>query len=108
MPQNFGSLPPNWVDIGNECQHIPLNCPWTITSEHATLTVVIICLEWTFNYDFWLKVTARPEGNLNISKKIDINKHHPLLESLSEALNDFKVFLNPTRTPINFIFLENH
>ena len=34
-------------------------------------------------------MTAHSEGNPNISKQINIDKHHPLLESLSEALNDY-------------------
>ena len=38
---------------------------------------------------FWIRVTAHPEENPNISQQIDIDKHHPLLESLSEALNDY-------------------
>ena len=67
MPQKSESLPPNWDDIDDERQHIPLNCQWIITSGNETLTVVITCLKWTFNYDFWIKVTAHPEGNPNIS-----------------------------------------
>ena len=41
MPQNLEDNPPNWDEIDDECQHIPLNCPWTITSGSETLTVVI-------------------------------------------------------------------
>ena len=26
MPQKSENLPPNWDDIDDECQHIPLNC----------------------------------------------------------------------------------
>ena len=33
-------------------------------------------------------MTAHPEGNPHIAKQIDINKHNPLLESLSEALDE--------------------
>ena len=88
MPHKLDYLPPNWDDIEDECQHISLRCPWSITSEDETLTVVITCLKRTFNCDFWIKVTAQPEGNPNISKQIDINEHNPLLESLSEAQND--------------------
>ena len=61
MPQNLENNPPKWDDIDDECQHIPLNCPWTITPGNGTITVVIICLKWTFNYDFWIRVTAHPE-----------------------------------------------
>ena len=95
MPHKPENLPPNWDNIEDECQHIPLNCPWTITSENETLTVVITCLKRTFNYDFWIRVKAHPQGNLGISKQIDINKHNPLLVSLSEALDDYEDFLEP-------------
>ena len=88
MPQKSEKLPPIWDDIDGECQHIPLNCPWTITSGNETLTYIITCLKWTFNYNFWIRVTAHPEGYSNNSKQTDINKHNPLLVSLSEALDD--------------------
>ena len=95
MPLKLEKLPPNWDDIEGECQHIPLNCPWTITSENGTLTVVITCLKWTFNYDFWIRVTAHSEGNPSISKQKDINKQNPLHVSLSEALDDYEEFPEP-------------
>ena len=95
MPQKSVNLLPNWHDIDDECQHIQFNCPWTITSGNETLTVVITCLKWTFNYDFWIRVTAHPEGNPNISKQKDINKDNPLLESLSEALDEYEDFPEP-------------
>ena len=37
-------------------------------------------------------MTAHPEGNPNIWKQKDINKHNPLLVSLSEALDDYEDF----------------
>ena len=37
-------------------------------------------------------MTAHPEEDPNISKQIDINKHNPLLVSLSEALDDYEDF----------------
>ena len=40
-------------------------------------------------------MTAHPEESPNISKRIDIGKHHPLLESLSDALNDYVGFSKP-------------
>ena len=92
MPQNLENNPPDWDEIDDECQHIPLNCPWTITSGTETLTVVITCTKWIFNYDFWIRVTAHPEWNRNISKQIDINKNNPLLESLSEVLDEYEDF----------------
>ena len=95
MPQKSENLPRTWDDIDDECQHIPLNCPWTITSGDETLTVVITCLKRTFNYDFWIRVTAHPEGNPSISKQIDINKPNPLLVSLSKVLDDYEDFPEP-------------
>ena len=88
MLQKFENLPLNWDDIGGECQHIPLNYPWTITFENETLTVVNTCLKWTFKYDFWIRVTAHPERKPSISERIDVNKHNLLFESLSEAADD--------------------
>ena len=95
MTQKSENLSLNWDDIDGECQFIPLNCPWTITSGNETLTVVTTCLKWTFNYDLRIRVTAHPEGNHNISKQIDISKHNPLLVSLSEALDDYEDFPEP-------------
>ena len=89
MPQIFENLRSNWDDIKEDCEHISLACPWTITSKDGTLEFIITSLEWTFKYDFWIRVTTHSEGNPNISKQINVNKHHPLLESLSEALNDY-------------------
>ena len=95
MPQNFENLPPNWDDIEEESQHVPLTCPWTITCTDGTLELIITSLEWTFNYDFRIRVTAHLEGNPNISKQININRHHLLLEHLSAALNDYVNFPEP-------------
>ena len=95
LPHKLEDLPPNWDDFEEECQHIPLNCPRTITSEDETLRVVITCLKWTFNYDLWIRVTAHPEGKPIISKQVDIKKHHPLMASLSEAVNDYEDFPEP-------------
>ena len=95
MPRKSDNFPPNWDNIDDECQYLPLNCPWTITSANETLTVVITFLKWTFEYDFWIRVTAHPEENPHISKQIGINKHNPLLESLSEALDEYEDFHEP-------------
>ena len=91
-PQKSEYLPPKWNDIDDECQHSPLISPWTITSENENLTVVITCLKWIINYDFWIRVTAHPKGNSSISKQIDLSMHNPLLLSLSEALDDYEDF----------------
>ena len=58
MPQKIEELPPNWDDIEEECQHIPLKFPWTIACADGTLAFIITNLEWTFNYGFWIRVTA--------------------------------------------------
>ena len=89
MPQNLENLPPNWDDIKKECEHISLACLCTINCKDGTLKFVITSLEWTFNYDFWIRVTAHSEGNSNISQQLNIDNHHPSVESLSEALNDY-------------------
>ena len=102
MPQKSENLPPNWDDIDDECQHIPLNCPWTINSGDEDLTVVITCLKMTFNFDFWIRVTAHPEGNPNILKQIEINRYNPLLVSLSEALDDYEDFPEPHLNSYHF------
>ena len=89
MPQNFENLPLNWDDIKEDCKHISLACPWTISCKDGTLEFIFTSLEWTFNHDFWIRVTVHSEGNPNNSKQINIDNHHPLFESLSEALNDY-------------------
>ena len=92
MPQIFENLPPIWDDNGEECEHVSLTCPRTITCKDGTLVLIITSLEWTSNYDFWKRVTTHPEENPNILNQINIKKHHPLLKSLSEALNDYVKF----------------
>ena len=94
MPQKIEDLPLKWDDIEEECEKVPLNCRWTTTCEDGTLAVIITSLEWTFNNDFWKRVKAHPK-NPNNSKRININKHHPILEFLSEALNGYLNFPEP-------------
>ena len=102
MPRKLEKFPPNWDEIRDQCPYAPLNCPRTITSEEKTLTVVIMWLKWTFNFNLWITVTAHPEEKPNISKIIGINKHHPLLASLSEALNDYEDFPEPHLSSYQF------
>ena len=45
MPQKIEDLPPNWDDIEEASQHVPLNFAWTITCEDGTLVFVITSLE---------------------------------------------------------------
>ena len=92
MPQKFENLPPNWDNIDDECQHIALNCPWTLTSNNESFTIIITCLKWTYNYNFWIRVTAHPQEDPKTSKQINIDEHHPLLKSLSEALYKYDEF----------------
>ena len=103
MPQKLDNSPLDKIPE-NECKHVPLNCPWIIKSKDETLTVIITCLKWTFNYDFWIRVTVHPEGNSGISTQIDLDDHHPLLKSLSGALNLYEDFpelhLNPFQLEI--------
>ena len=94
MLQKFENLPPNWNDIEDERQHNLLKCLSINVSGDETLTVVITFLKRTFNYYFWIRATAYPEGHPKNTKQIDINRHNPLLEYLSEALNDYKDFLD--------------
>ena len=89
-----------------ECKHVALNCPWIIASEDETLTVIITCLKWTFNYDFWIRVTVHPEGNSDLSKQIDLDDHYPLLKSLSDALNLYEDFPEPHLISFQLEILE--
>ena len=94
MPQKLDNSPLDKLPE-NECKQVPLNCPWIIASKDETLTVIITCLKWTFNYGLWIRVTVHPEGNSDLSKQIDLNDYHPLLKSLSEALNLYEIFPEP-------------
>ena len=89
MPQNFETLPPIWEDIKKDCEHISLACQWTISCKDGTLEFIITSMEWNFNHDFWMRVTVHSEGNPNILKQNNIDKHHLFFESLSEALSDY-------------------
>ena len=96
MPKNFESSIMNLDEISEEeCKYIPLNCLWTITSADTSLTDIITCLKRTFNYDFCVRVTAYPPGAPNVYKQIDLFDHHPLLRSVTDALNLYKAFPEP-------------
>ena len=96
MPQNVKNLILESDDLPEvDCEHSPLSCPWTINSKDENLTVIITCLKWTFNYDFRVRVLARPQGAPNISKQIDLDDHHPLLRSLTDAPNLCEAFAEP-------------
>ena len=89
-----------------ECNHIPLNCIWPITSQVANQTVIITCLKWTFNFEFCVRVTASRIGAPNISKQIDLDDHHPLRRSLTDALHLYEAFLEPHLNSHQFENLE--
>ena len=94
MPQKLDNSPLDKIPE-NESKHVPLNFPWIITSKDGTLTVIITCLKWTFNYDFWVRVTVHPEENSEISKQMDLDDHLPLLKSLSDAFILYEAFPEP-------------
>ena len=78
-----------------ECNHIPLNFIWPITSQNTNQTVIITCLKWTFNFEFCVRVTAHQLGAPNFSKHIDLDDHHSLLRSLTDALHLYEAFPEP-------------
>ena len=78
-----------------ECKHIRLNCFWPINSQDTSLTVIITCLKWNFNFEFCVQVTVYPLGAPNISKQIDLDNHNPLLRSIADALNLYQAFPEP-------------
>ena len=77
----------------DEKQHF--NCPWTITKNNENITVNIIYLKWTFNYDFWIRVEIHPQGNPKASQLLVIDKLHPLFKSLAIALLNYYEFPEP-------------
>ena len=96
MPQNFESSITHLNEIPQEkWKHIPLNCNWPITSKATNPTVIITSLKWTFNFEFCVRVTAYLLGAPNISEQIDLDDHHPLLRSLTDALHLYEAFLEP-------------
>ena len=98
MPKNIKSSITHLDELPEEeCKHIPLNCIWPITSLDTNLTVIITCLKWTFNFEFCIRVTAYQLGSPNISKQIDLDDHHPLLRSLTDALHLHEAFPEPNR-----------
>ena len=96
MPKKSESSITHLDDLPEEeCNHIPLNCIWPITSQDTNQTVIITCLKWTFNFEFCVRVTAYQLGAPNISQQIDLDDHHPLLRSLTDALHLYEAFPEP-------------
>ena len=66
-PTNQNSVVWNTLaDDGFEMQH--LNCSGTVTRNNESLTVNIIYLKGTLNYDFWISVEIHPQGNPKASQ----------------------------------------
>ena len=78
-----------------DCKHIPLKCIWPITYQDTNLKVIITCLTWTFSLEFCVQVTTYQLGAPNVSKQRDLDDHHPLLRSLTDALHLYEAFLEP-------------
>ena len=97
MPQKFENSITHLDELPDEeSKHIPLNCLWPIISQDTNLTVIITCSKWTFNFVFFCAwVTAYPLGAPNISEQIDLDDYHPLLRSLTNALNLYEAFPEP-------------
>ena len=96
MPQKFENSILGLDEIPEvEYKHIPLSCLWTLTSNNTSLTVIITCLKWTFNYDFCVQVTAHLLGAPNVLKQLDLDDYHPLLTSLIDALYLYESFPEP-------------
>ena len=96
MPKKNGSSITHLDDLPEEeCNQIPLNCIWPITSQDTNQTVIITCLKWTFNHEFCVRATAYQLGAPNISKQIDLDDHHPLLRSFTDALYLYEAFPEP-------------
>ena len=77
-----------WNTLGDdgfdEIQHF--NCPWTITTHNESITVNIIYLKRSFNYDFWTRVEIHPQGKPKAFQLSDIFEVHPLFKSLATTL----------------------
>ena len=93
MPKKTESSITHLDDLPEEeCNHIPLNCIWPITSQDMNQTVIITCLKWTLKVDFCVRVTAYQLGAPNFSRQIDLDDHIPLLRSLTDALHLYEAF----------------
>ena len=79
----------------DECKHLPLNCLWNLISKDTSLTAILTFLKWTFKYDIRVRVTVYSLRAPNVSKQIDLDDHHSLLRSLTDALNVYEIFPEP-------------
>ena len=107
MAQNFESSITHLDELPEEeCKHIPLNCIWPITSQDTNLTVIITCLKRIFDFEICVLVTAFQLGAPKFPKQKDLNDHHPLLRSLTDALHLYQAFLEPHLNSHQLEFLE--
>ena len=96
MPKKSESSVTLLDDLPEEdCNHFPLTCIWPITSQDTNQTVILTCLKWTFNFEFCVRVTAYHLGTPHIPKQIDLDHHHSLLRSLTDALHSYEAFPEP-------------
>ena len=103
MPQKFESSITHLDELPEEeCKHNLLKCIWPITSQDTNLTIIITLLKWTFSFEICVRVTAYPLGAPNFFKQIDLDDHHPLLRSLTDALNLYEAFPEPQLNPHQF------
>ena len=91
MHQKLGSTVPDCENLNDKYQQFPPEYPWTITSIDDRLTVIITCLNWTFNYNFWIRVTAHAQGDPNTSEQIVISEYNFLLKLPSEAPYNYDI-----------------
>ena len=100
MPHPINQNSAVWNTLGDDgVDEIPLfNCPWTITTSNESITVNIIYLKWTFNYDFWIRVEIHPRGIPTAFQLLDIDELHPLFKSLAMALLNYYEFPEPHLT----------
>ena len=96
MPQKLESSTTHLDELPEEeCKDIALICIWPITSQDTNPTVTVTCLRWTFNFEFCVRVIAYPLKTPNNSKQIDVDDHHSLFRSLTDALILYEAFPEP-------------
>ena len=104
MPHPINQNSVVWNTLGHdgfdEVQHF--NCRWTITTNNESITVNIIYLKWTLNYDFWIRVEIHPQGNPKTSQLLDIDELHPLFKSLATVLLSYYEFSEPHLNEFQF------
>ena len=96
-----------WTSYPKKSANI-FHCIWPITSTDTNLTVIKTCVKRTFNFDFCVRVTAYQLGAPNTSKQIDLDDHHPLLRSLTDALHLYEAFPEPHLNSHQLEKLEEH